>query len=83
MRTDYTIRHIIIKDGKKEYMIGFRCSLLRGVRVIHISGFSPKAEVISTFPPLLGVIGDILMVLGTDLQSLGVYISKRFCNRCD
>lgn len=83
MRTDYTIKHITIKDGDKEYLVGFRCSLLRGVRVIHMSGFSPEAEVISTYPPLPGVIGDMLMVLGVDLQRLGIYISKRFCNRCN
>ena len=81
MKTDYTIKHIVIQDGEKEYLIGFRDDLFRGVRVIHMSGFSPKAKIISTYPPLLGVVGDMLMALGADLQHLGIYISKRFCDQ--
>lgn len=64
-------------------MIGFRYNLFRGVRVIHMSGFSKKAEVISAYPPLIGVVGDMLMVLGANLQSLGVHIAKRLGNRYD
>jgi hypothetical protein len=83
MKTDYTIKHIVIQDGEKEYLIGFRDGLFRGVQVIHMSGFSPKAKTISTYPPLPGVIGDMLMELGADLQSFGIYISNRFGNKRD
>ncbi len=83
-RMDYTIKHITIKDGEKEYFISFRDGLLNGVKVRTLDGFSEKAKVIDAYPPLPGVIGNMLMQSKSKrLQRFGVYLADRFRNRSD
>lgn len=53
-RTDYSIKHIQIKDGDKEYFISFRDGLMHGVRVIRLEGFSENAKITNTYPRYLG-----------------------------
>lgn len=79
---DYSIKHILIKDGEKEYFISFRVGLMQGVRVRTLEGFSEKAKVIDAYPPLPGVIGNMLMQSkGKWLQRFGIYLANRFRNR--
>lgn len=81
MRTDYTIKHIAIQDGEKKYFISFRDGPMHGVTVRTLDGFSEKAKVTDSYPPLLGVIGDMLMQSKSKrLQRFGVYLANRFRN---
>lgn len=83
-RTDYSIKHIKIKDGDKEYFISFRDGLIHGVRVITLDGFSENAKITNTYPPLFGVIGDMLMQSDFQrLQRFGIYLANRFRNGSD
>lgn len=47
-------------------------------------GFSEKAKVIDAYPPLLGVIGNMLMQSkNRKLQRFGIYLAGRFRNGSD
>lgn len=91
-KADYSIRHITIRDGEKEYLVSFRTGIWRGVSVVDLHGFSDKVKVISAYPPLFGVIADMLLHLGVRLKrqgqkglgeriaNLGVHIAKCPCS---
>ncbi len=51
-RVDYSVKHIRIKDGEKEYYISFRAGWRHGVRVVTLDGFSEKAKLTDAYPPI-------------------------------
>ena len=77
-KIDYSIKHICIQDGDKEYYISFRDSLLKGIQVGSLHGFSHNAEIKDAYPPLLGVVGNMLMGSRVKrLRKFGVDLAKR------
>ena len=77
--TDYGIKHINIKEGDKRYMVAWKYDIIRGVRVTALIGFSQDAVVEGAFPPLPGVIGEMLMrYKNKRLQRIGINIADRF-----
>lgn len=76
---DYGIKHIRIECGGRTYNVAWKYDILRGVRVTDISGFGKGAVVTWAFPPLPGVMGEMLMHCKSRcLRRIGVHVSDRF-----